>query len=100
MNEVISAGSLSPLRMCLLSSSCGELFTLNHVETCGDMYALCVVCADHLLGLVICLSFWVQHRLSLALHGLLPILLRLQTHTEGERRSAVTEAIVYFSQSG
>lgn len=33
---------------------------------------------DYLLGLIICLSFWVQHSLSLSLHGFLPILLRLQ----------------------
>lgn len=41
------------------------------------MYVFCAVAADY-LGLIICLPFWLQHRLSLALHGLLPILLRLQ----------------------
>lgn len=41
---------------------------------------VCSLCGDYLLGLIICLPFWLQHRLSLALHGLLPVLLRLQGH--------------------
>ena len=72
---------------CLFCKTHTNVFRIGSYEAAQGhgLYALCVVRADYLLGLIICLSFWVQHRLSLALHRLLPVLLRLQRHTEGQQ---------------